>query len=353
VDTKTAEKEILQQVDLSGGSIMARDKLIPLLSRKIKKGEKCHDIWDDLERGLYSLEDKQVVQLTHAGRIIRGITRIDNDEDTLVETPDTTPDTNNQEGIAMTTEDESVGELAETKAVEEPVRTYVGNFKDLPHHEQLNRAWGVLKHYSGPDGMFFDASSVEVLMVGLEIPKSLAGQLNRDLGVLGRRKTVARLKKQIIDLVLPDITEEEVASLLASSSKSETVVESTGDGAPSTELVQAVSEPTPKAKAKTPAAKTVTPITSIAQLEARFAAVVAKIEGEKEALKTEKDAAVTRASDLERELKKVRKETQKLVDKVCGERDEAQRQLQLLRQAASQPLQISTATENLLARYEE
>jgi len=348
VDTKTVEKKIMQQVDLNGGSMMARDKLILPLSRKIDRGQKCHDLWPDIERGLLSLEEKQIATLTRRGNIISGITRINNDDDSLEETPDATPDTTTQEGITLTIEDDQVGE-----STAQPVETESGEFKDLPLHKRASYALVALQHRADANGVIYDLASAKHIAAELKIPKDEASSLNVILGKLGFRKTIARAKRHEINMSITEVTAEMIAALPVSSQKPKANSVKSAENAPSGEVPQASSEPKPVSKAKVTTTKAVAPVTSVAQLEARFATIVAKLEAEKETLKAETQAATTRVGELEGELKKVRKDTEKLVAKVCGERDEAQRQLQLLRQAATQPLKLSSETENLLARYEE
>jgi hypothetical protein len=345
LNTKQAKKAILELVDSEGGSIHARDKLIPHMARKLRKGEKCHETWPAIEHGLLSLANDGILQITYNGRTIRGIDRVDNDDNPSDES--ITPDPIDQKGITMTTETTQVGDPA-TELTEEAPDAFVGDFKALPYEDQLNRALRTLRHYASPDGLIHDASSDEIIMVGLEISQTLARKLNRDLWKLGLRKTIGRLKKHEINMSLPVVTVDMAESLHTPSPDSEAKASVPAD-IPSKEGEGVASA----SKNEASTSQIVAPITSIAQLEARFTAVVMKLEGEKRTLKTERDAATEQVATLERELKKVRKETQKLVDKVCGERDGAQRQLQLLRQAATQPLQVSPETQKLLAHYEQ
>lgn len=338
MNTKQAQEKILQLVDDRGGSIQARGKLIPYLADQLRVD--CHETWPALEHALGRLKEKGLVNVHIHGAIIRGVERINNDVDSD-EAADTTPDTIDQEGITMTTENDQVGEPAEEQA-EVPV----GNIKDLPYHGQLNLALRTLRHYAGKDGVIHDASSEEILIVGLEISQTYARKLNRDLWKLGLRKTIGRLKKHEINTSLPEVTADMAQDLQAPSPKPEVDTPTPVD-TPSAEVVEA------ETKLETSVSPAGAPITSIAQLEARFRAVVVKLEAEKEMLKGERDVATQHTADLERELKKVRKETGQLIERVCGERDEAQKQLQLLRQAATQPLQVSPETQELLARYEQ
>jgi hypothetical protein len=345
LNTKQAKKAILELVDSEGGSIHARDKLIPHMARKLRKGEKCHETWPAIEHGLLTLANDGILQITYNGRTIRGVDRIDNDDNPSNES--TTPDQNDQEGTTMTTETSQVGAPAEelTNASSD---AFVGDFKDLPYCDQLNRALRVLRHYAGSGGIIHDASSEEIIMVGLEISQTFARKLNRDLWKLGLRKTIGRLKKHEINTSLSAVTQDMVDSLQAPTPEPEVEAQAPAD-TPSTAAVTAE----PQSEGETSAPETIAPITSIAQLEARFTAVVVKLEAEKKTLKTELGTTTTQVATLEGELKKVRKETEKLVNKVCGERDEALKQLQLLRQAATQPLQVSLETQKLLAQYEQ